>query len=87
MLIVDWDVHHGNGTQDVFYEDGTVFFFSTHQSPWYPGTGRADETGAAAGRGTTFNVPLPAVPAARRSSARSKRSCGPPWKNFSPSSS
>lgn len=60
VLIVDWDVHHGNGTQDIFYEDGTVFFFSTHQSPWYPGTGRADETGAGAGRGTTLNAPLPA---------------------------
>ena len=39
VLIVDWDVHHGNGTQDIFYEDGSVFFFSTHQSPWYPFTG------------------------------------------------
>jgi acetoin utilization deacetylase AcuC-like enzyme len=39
VLIVDWDVHHGNGTEDIFYEDGSVLFFSTHQSPWYPGTG------------------------------------------------
>ena len=60
VLIVDWDVHHGNGTQDIFYADGTVLFFSTHQSPWYPGTGRADETGSGAGRGTTINCPLPA---------------------------
>ena len=60
VLIVDWDVHHGNGTQDIFYEDGSVFFFSTHQSPWYPGTGRADETGSGAGQGTTLNCPLPA---------------------------
>ena len=60
VLIVDWDVHHGNGTQDIFYEDGSVFFFSTHQSPWYPGTGRADETGAGPGKGTTLNCPLPA---------------------------
>ena len=59
-LIVDWDVHHGNGTQDIFYEDGSVFFFSTHQSPWYPGTGPAQETGAGAGKGTTLNCPLPA---------------------------
>jgi acetoin utilization deacetylase AcuC-like enzyme len=59
VLIVDWDVHHGNGTQDIFYEDGSVLFFSTHQSPWYPGTGRADETGTGAGRGTTLNCPLP----------------------------
>ena len=60
VLIVDWDVHHGNGTQDIFYEDGSVFFFSTHQSPWYPGTGRASETGSGAGKGTTLNCPLPA---------------------------
>jgi acetoin utilization deacetylase AcuC-like enzyme len=60
VLIVDWDVHHGNGTQDIFYEDGSVFFFSTHQSPWYPGTGHAKETGAGKGRGTTLNAPLPA---------------------------
>jgi acetoin utilization deacetylase AcuC-like enzyme len=60
VAIVDWDVHHGNGTQDVFYEDGSVFFFSTHQHPWYPGTGAKDETGGGAGRGSTLNVPLPA---------------------------
>ncbi|MEP6671756.1 MAG: histone deacetylase [Chthoniobacter sp.] len=60
VLIVDWDVHHGNGTQDIFYEDGSVFFFSTHQSPWYPGTGHAKETGAGAGKGATLNCPLPA---------------------------
>jgi len=60
VLIADWDVHHGNGTQDVFYEDPSVLFFSTHQSPWYPGTGRADETGAGKGKGTTMNCPFPA---------------------------
>ena len=60
VLIVDWDVHHGNGTQDIFYEDGSVFFFSTHQSPWYPGTGPAHETGAGAGKGMTLNCPFPA---------------------------
>jgi acetoin utilization deacetylase AcuC-like enzyme len=60
VLIIDWDVHHGNGTQDIFYRDGTVFYFSTHQWPWYPWTGRADETGEAKGKGTTLNVPLPA---------------------------
>ena len=49
--IADWDVHHGNGTQDIFYSDPSVFFFSTHQSPWYPGTGLAQETGA--GRAAT----------------------------------
>jgi acetoin utilization deacetylase AcuC-like enzyme len=60
VLIVDWDVHHGNGTQDIFYEDGSVFFCSTHQSPWYPGTGAKDETGSGAGLGTTLNFPFPA---------------------------
>lgn len=60
VLIVDWDVHHGNGTQDAFYEDDTVFFFSTHQSPWYPGTGAASETGSGKGKGFTMNCPLPA---------------------------
>jgi len=60
VLIVDWDVHHGNGTQDTFYDDGSVFFFSTHQWPWYPGTGPANATGDGAGKGTTMNRPFPA---------------------------
>ena len=46
VMIVDWDVHHGNGTQDIFYNDPSVFFFSTHQWPYYPGTGAAAETGS-----------------------------------------
>ncbi|MGB6945534.1 MAG: histone deacetylase [Bryobacteraceae bacterium] len=60
VLIADWDVHHGNGTQDVFYTDGSVFFFSTHQSPWYPGTGARSECGEGAGEGMTLNCPFPA---------------------------
>ena len=60
VLIADWDVHHGNGTQDIFYEDGSVYFFSTHQWPLYPGTGRAAERGRGAGLGTTLNCPFPA---------------------------
>jgi acetoin utilization deacetylase AcuC-like enzyme len=60
VMIVDWDVHHGNGTQDIFYDDGSVFFFSTHQWPLYPGTGRADETGEGQGTGSTMNFPFPA---------------------------
>ena len=60
VAIIDWDVHHGNGTQDIFYEDGSVFYFSTHPSPWYPGTGARDETGSGAGANTTLNIPLPA---------------------------
>ncbi len=60
VLIADWDVHHGNGTQDTFYNDGSVFFFSTHQSPWYPGTGAARETGDGKGKDCTMNCPFPA---------------------------
>jgi acetoin utilization deacetylase AcuC-like enzyme len=60
VLIGDWDVHHGNGTQDTFYEDGSVFFMSTHQSPLYPDTGAVEEIGAGAGEGLTMNRPFPA---------------------------
>ena len=60
VLIVDWDVHHGNGTQEVFYQDPSVLFFSTHQYPYYPGSGSAEETGAGLGKNTTINVPLEA---------------------------
>lgn len=59
IFIIDWDVHHGNGTQDIFYEDDSVFFFSTHQFPWYPGTGQIDEKGKGKGLGYTLNIPLP----------------------------
>jgi acetoin utilization deacetylase AcuC-like enzyme len=60
VLLVDWDVHHGNGTQDIFYEDDRVTFLSIHRygHGFYPGTGAADETGAGRGRGHTFNVPI-----------------------------
>ncbi|HSG46562.1 MAG TPA: histone deacetylase [Longimicrobiales bacterium] len=60
VLIVDWDVHHGNGTQDVFWEDPSVYFLSLHQYPWWPGSGAASERGGGAGQGTTLNVPLAA---------------------------
>lgn len=60
VLIVDWDVHHGNGTQDIFYRDGSVLFLSTHQHPWYPGTGMADERGEGKGEGRILNFPLAA---------------------------
>ncbi len=59
VFIIDWDVHHGNGTQHIFDEDPTVFYFSIHQFPFYPGTGRADEHGRGAGEGYTLNCPLP----------------------------
>ncbi len=61
VAIIDWDVHHGNGTQGVFYDDPTVFFFSTHQYPWYPGTGARGENGIGRGLGSTLNVPLRAL--------------------------
>jgi acetoin utilization deacetylase AcuC-like enzyme len=60
VLIVDWDVHHGNGTQAAFYDDPTVFYFSVHRFPFYPGTGSADEKGVGPGLNYTLNVPFPA---------------------------
>ena len=60
VLIADWDLHHGNGTQDIFYDDDSVFYFSTHQWPMYPGTGLPNETGTGRGLGTTLNCPVPA---------------------------
>ena len=64
VAIVDWDVHHGNGTQGIFYSDPSVFFFSMHQYPWYPGTGSKGETGQGRGAGSTLNVPVRANTAA-----------------------
>lgn len=58
VLIIDWDVHHGNGTQEIFYRDPSVFYLSTHQYPYYPGTGSANERGLDKGEGTTLNIPL-----------------------------
>ena len=81
ILIIDFDVHHGNGTQGTFYDSPLVMYISTHEYPFYPGTGAIDETGSGEGRGTNLNIPLPAgcgdneylevfeqiiVPAARR---------------------
>lgn len=60
VMIIDWDVHHGNGTQDVFYEDGRVAFYSIHRSPFYPGTGKVSETGTRAGLGWIANEPVTA---------------------------
>ena len=58
VLVIDWDVHHGNGTQDIFYERDDVWFLSVHRSPFYPGTGQKDETGTGKGLGTKFNLPV-----------------------------
>ncbi|MFM7225151.1 MAG: histone deacetylase family protein [Actinomycetota bacterium] len=60
VLVLDWDAHHGNGTQDIFWTDPEVCFVSLHQAPLYPGTGRLDERGGGPGQGATVNVPLPA---------------------------
>ena len=60
VAIIDWDVHHGNGTQAMFYDSDRVLYCSVHRSPFYPGTGSREETGSGAGEGCTVNVPLPA---------------------------
>jgi acetoin utilization deacetylase AcuC-like enzyme len=60
VLILDWDAHHGNGTQNAFYDEPDVLYVSLHQHPFYPGTGAVDEVGESRGLGATINVPLPA---------------------------
>jgi acetoin utilization deacetylase AcuC-like enzyme len=60
VVVIDWDAHHGNGTQDAFWADPRVLYVSLHQYPLYPGTGRLDDVGEGAGEGSTINVPLPA---------------------------
>src|SRR5580704_1150900 len=84
VMIVDWDVHHGNGTQDIFYADPSVFFFSTHQWPLYPGTGRADETGEGQAAGTTMNFPLPAGSGRKEVLGAVQNSLVPLMKRFRP---
>ncbi|GIU79616.1 MAG: acetoin utilization protein [Bryobacteraceae bacterium] len=84
ILIVDWDVHHGNGTQDIFYDDPSVFFFSTHQAPWYPGTGWPDETGDGPARGTTLNCPFPAGSGRREILGAFRRKLLPAMETFRP---
>jgi acetoin utilization deacetylase AcuC-like enzyme len=58
VLVIDWDIHHGNGTQHIFYDTSKVLYFSTHQYPFYPGTGAAEEIGSGEGKGYTVNVPM-----------------------------
>ena len=66
VAIIDWDVHHGNGTQEIFYEDKSVFYFSVHQYPFYPGTGSRSERGAGNGNGYTLNIPMTAGSAEKK---------------------
>ena len=77
VLIADWDVHHGNGTQEIFYRDPSVFFFSTHQFPWYPFTGLETETGDGPGEGTTLNCPVRRRRRPRRDPGRVPAEAGP----------
>jgi acetoin utilization deacetylase AcuC-like enzyme len=84
VLIVDWDVHHGNGTQDIFYADPSVLFFSTHQHPFYPGTGMANEIGAGRGAGYTINCPMPAGTGDKEIIAAFEKKLLPEAKKFKP---
>jgi len=84
VLIADWDIHHGNGTQEIFYEDPSVLYFSTHLWPWYPGTGGEDETGRGNGKGTTLNCPLPAGSGAEEIIGAFEDKLAPAAKQFKP---
>jgi acetoin utilization deacetylase AcuC-like enzyme len=84
VAIIDWDVHHGNGTQGIFFDDPTVFFFSMHQYPWYPGTGSRGETGFGRGLGYTMNVPVKARTEADAQKRMFENAIGDINKNFKP---
>jgi acetoin utilization deacetylase AcuC-like enzyme len=84
VAIVDWDVHHGNGTQAIFEDDPRVLFVSLHQWPLYPGTGRSEEIGKGAGAGSTINLPLPEGSGARDYGASFKRVVVPAVEQFKP---
>jgi acetoin utilization deacetylase AcuC-like enzyme len=84
VLVVDWDVHHGNGTQEAFFDDPHVLYVSLHQWPFYPGTGAVDEVGIGAGRGFTVNVPLSAGAADADYRAAFERVVLPVARDFAP---
>jgi acetoin utilization deacetylase AcuC-like enzyme len=84
VAIVDWDVHHGNGTQGIFYDDPSVYFFSMHQYPWYPGTGSRGENGFGRGLGATLNVPVKASTAAREQKSMFESALSDISKTFKP---
>jgi acetoin utilization deacetylase AcuC-like enzyme len=84
IMILDWDVHHGNGTQHIFESDPSVLYASTHQFPFYPGTGAVGETGVGRGEGFTFNVPLPAGCGDREYVGVMERLIAPAARSFRP---
>jgi acetoin utilization deacetylase AcuC-like enzyme len=84
VAILDWDVHHGNGTQHIFEEDPTVLYASLHQYPLYPGTGAASERGTGEGEGTTLNIPLPAGTDEKRYLEEFESSLLPALRAFAP---
>jgi acetoin utilization deacetylase AcuC-like enzyme len=84
VAIVDWDVHHGNATQHMFEDDPTVLYFSTHQFPFYPGTGAAGERGRGAGTGFTLNVPMPAGSRDREYASVFRERLAPALEEFEP---
>ncbi|MEO8073438.1 MAG: histone deacetylase, partial [Acidobacteriota bacterium] len=84
VAIVDWDVHHGNGTQGIFFDDPRVFFFSMHQYPWYPGSGSRGETGFGRGAGYTLNVPVKAHTKADSQKRMFENALGDIDRNFKP---
>lgn len=84
VAIIDWDVHHGNGTQGIFYDDPSVFFFSMHQYPWYPGTGSKGETGFGRGKDYTLNLPVKAQTKASEQLAMFESAIADINRNFKP---
>lgn len=84
VAIIDWDVHHGNGTQGIFYDDPSVFFFSMHQYPWYPGTGSKGETGFGRGKDYTMNLPVKAHTKASEQLGMFESAIGDINRNFKP---
>jgi acetoin utilization deacetylase AcuC-like enzyme len=84
VLIVDWDAHHGNGTEQIFYDDDRVFYFSTHLYPWYPGTGARGDTGAGKGIGRNLNAPFPPGTPAEEVMSAYQNELVPRMKQFKP---
>ena len=84
VAILDWDVHHGNGTQGIFFDDPSVFFFSMHQYPWYPGSGSRGETGFGRGKDYTMNIPIKARTLAKSQKRIFENALGDIHRNFKP---